>query len=224
MIFTTLPDAILFDFDGVLASSHALHASAWHEAAREQGFEGSLTAMLHRYSGLAPRSIAAGLAGELGGDASRLYARKLAIMAKRAAEVPLLPGAKELLLWCREQKLPHGIASNSPASLVQSILQSHALFDEDMILIGEQEGYLPKPDPAPYLRLFAALGLEHPRHEAWIIEDSLPGIQAAVASKLGPAIGIAREDIPRTRIMEQGASHLFDSPRQLLDTLLKLLD
>lgn len=46
MTFDVAPDAILFDFDGVLAASHALHAGAWHEAAREQGFDAPLSEML----------------------------------------------------------------------------------------------------------------------------------------------------------------------------------
>lgn len=143
-------------------------------------------------------------------------------MTRNASQVPLLSGARELLSWCQEHAIPHGIASNSPASLVRDILQAHQLLTTDMILLGEEEEHPPKPDPGPYLRLFSMLGLERERHTAWIVEDSLPGIRAAVASQLGQTLAIARHDLSRQEVLDEGACHVFESPRDILDLLLSL--
>lgn len=208
-----LPEAILFDFDGVLASSHMHHGRAWRTSYQELRGKPLNIQELIALSGLSPRRIASALAAPHGIDAEALYARKQALMMHSVPELPLLDGAHELLMYLRDTGLPHGIASNSPRELVQSVLAQHDIKVEHVL--GLEDYTEPKPDPEAYLKLGRALGVREMSH-AWVVEDSSPGLKAAVASGAGVVVGMHSHAHDAESLRHHGAHLTMTHPGALL--------
>jgi HAD superfamily hydrolase (TIGR01509 family) len=211
-----LPEAILFDFDGVLASSHVHHGRAWRTSYQELRGEPLDIQELIALSGLSPRRIASALALPHGIDAEALYARKQALMMQAIPELPLLDGARDLLIYLRDINLPHGIASNSPRELVQGVLDQHGVQVEHVL--GLEDYTHPKPDPEAYLKLGRALGVRE-MSRAWVVEDSSPGLKAAVASGAGVVVGMHSHAHDAESLRLHGAHLTMTHPGALLTHL-----
>jgi sugar-phosphatase len=107
-----------------------------------------------------------------------------------------LPGVAEALNAARSANLRVGLASSSPVRLIDTVcevLQIREFFDAICSAANEARG---KPHPDVYLT--AATQLRLAPGSCLVIEDSLPGVQAAKAA------GMIAVAIP--------PSHLFDAP------------
>lgn len=106
------------------------------------------------------------------------------------------PGAVELVsaLHDREDRVPLGIASNSPGALVREALETAGLAGAFEAIIGYDDVRDPKPAPDPYLLCCELLDAD-PRHSV-ALEDSPTGVSAARAAGLY-VIGVpSMPDIP----------------------------
>lgn len=94
------------------------------------------------------------------------------------------PGALDLVraLRRREERLPIGIASNSPRGLVEEALATAGLEGAFDAVIGYDDVSEPKPAPDPYLLCCERLGAEPRRSVA--LEDSPTGVASARAAGL----------------------------------------
>jgi HAD superfamily hydrolase (TIGR01509 family) len=183
----TLPGrfrAVVFDLDGLLLDTepgwhHAeaellrRHGATYTDADETATLGWSVEATVARYAerlGLRDEAVPS-LSAELLELAQREYSRNIAPR----------PGAADLVarLWGR---VPLGIASNTPRSLVLSALESTGLADAfDAIVSGEEVAH-PKPAPDVYLETCRQLNV-HPS-TAIGLEDSAFGISAAKAAGL----------------------------------------
>lgn len=183
------PKGLLFDFDGVIVDSQVAHRAAWHSAAVEIWGDAP-TKYPKELSGRAPREIARYFC-ELHGDIERLeYYLDLKLQHLLAQSEPpvLLPGARDLLEACREKGVPFGIASNAPRDFVTETVRKHNLPVKEMFGVDDYQN--PKPHPEPYFKLAKALGIDKEYFtSAYVFEDSLTGMTAAVASGMN-AIGV----------------------------------
>jgi HAD superfamily hydrolase (TIGR01509 family) len=176
-------EAIVFDNDGLLFDTEA----AWTRA--EQAlFErhGSVFTAEHKSQLLGTSGSAAelkleamlGLPGR--GEALRAELHER-VMAELLAGVPARPGAMELLRAVRGAGLPVGLASNSSRPFVERVLSVTGMHDGpfDVIVTADDVEH-PKPAPDIYLAACAALAAAPGRSAA--LEDSLPGVAAALAA------------------------------------------
>lgn len=216
----TPPGAILFDFDGVLASSHLHHARAWHASYQELCGEQMEATWLPALSGLSPRRIASALAAHRGLDATALYARKQALLMADVTGITLLEGARELLHYLEETFIPWGIASNSPRALVRGVLEHHGV--EVRHVLGLEDYTEPKPAPEAYVKLGRALGVSA-MSTAWVVEDSTPGLEAAVASGAGVVVGICSHYHDMESLRRHGAHLALSHPGALHEHLSALV-
>ena len=177
--WTQWPVACLFDFDGVIVDSHAVHWRAWAQAAQLVAGASVDRAMLAEFSGQAPALIAREIA-RVAGDlalADQIESTKLDYLLQSPAPT-LLPGAREMFDALATRAIPHGIASNAPGAFVRTCIIQLDLSVSHVF--GYDDVSAPKPDPAPYLTLARALGLSPDDFtRAWIFEDSPSGIQSA---------------------------------------------
>ena len=208
------PKAVLFDFDGVVANSTALHHRAWSHVFRQLFGRPLGPFPAEAVSGKAPRLIAAYLA-EQGGNpdlAEQLHDEKLHYLLA-SEPPPLLPGVRALMeaLWKRD--IPYGIASNAPGPFVRWAARRASL--HVAVILGVEDVAAAKPEPTPYLELADQLGVDQSDYPAtWVLEDSRTGMQAAVATDMYP-IGITTHYDAAT-LRAEGARATYATPAALL--------
>ncbi|MBI4386451.1 MAG: HAD-IA family hydrolase [Elusimicrobia bacterium] len=176
----SLPQAVLFDMDGVVADSehqwHLLEGSlfgkilpSWREEDHEK-IVGLGVLDLHRF-----------LVAEFGLQEPR--ERFLSMCDEAAEEVyrkrtTLTPGFLDALEWVRSEKISLGLASSSPRNWVRMVLDRFDLEKKFRVIVtADDVGGEGKPSPAIYLRAAKLLGAEPARCAA--IEDSRHGVLAA---------------------------------------------
>jgi HAD superfamily hydrolase (TIGR01509 family) len=176
-----LPDAVIFDLDGVLVDSERLWNGAKEALVRETGGlwrDESPTVMM----GMSSPEWAAYLHDDLGVpmdvDAiSREVVRRMEEGYRR--DLPLLPGAVEAVrrlaaLW------PLGLASSSNRELIDLVLEVAGFGDAFRVTVSSEEVERGKPAPDVYLAAAERLGVAPERCVA--IEDSSNGLRSAAAA------------------------------------------
>jgi HAD superfamily hydrolase (TIGR01509 family) len=90
-------------------------------------------------------------------------------------ELPLMPGARELLDELRARDVPLALVSASYRALVDAALDDLGAYRFAATISGD-EVRNPKPDPEAYLRAAAAIGV--PPERCIVFEDSASGVAA----------------------------------------------
>lgn len=176
--------AVIFDLDGVLVDATEWHYEALNNALGLFGFEITKEEHVGFYNGLPTTeklkalSDKKGLPKELHDILKKLKRKytdeKVAQLCRPAYE-------KQLMLKAIKNKgYKLACCSNAQKYSVVNMLTFSGIVDFFDLIIGNDEGYLPKPNPDIYLASFEKLGIKP--QEAVIIEDAPHGIQAAQAS------------------------------------------
>mgnify|MGYP001608829674 CR=1 FL=1 len=200
--------ACLFDFDGVITDSFAMHTEGWRQA-----FDAVLACPLpelpyEELSGITAMQLAQRLCKAAGHEdrAEDVLAFKIELMANGTLVPPLRPGVRQVFGWCRCAGIPFGIASNAPISYVRAIVDHHGL-DVDVVL-GYEDVENPKPAPDPYLLCAEKLGIDRSENKRVLVfEDSPTGLGAAVSAGMIP-VGIEAK-VPAAILEKCGASAVY---------------
>jgi HAD superfamily hydrolase (TIGR01509 family) len=168
-------DALLFDFDGVLADTELVHYACWRDALLPFGLEIEWPWYQANCVGIADHVLAPSFGV---GDPPRLVAEKQQRFRDAlAASPPFLPETEALI---RELAVAYKMAvvSSSFRSEIAPPLE-RAQLDHyfGAILCGDDVTRL-KPAPDPYLRAAELLGAVNPL----VIEDSDAGVASAEAA------------------------------------------
>lgn len=168
-------DALLFDFDGVLADTERYHQSAWNEVLKPFGIQFTWDEYLNQCVGVADPIVARNLQLP---EPDRAVARKQALFRQALEESPpFLEETRQLILELAQiQRL--AVVSSSFRREVEPPLIRAGLRDyfEDCIFGDDVERLKPHPDP--YLLAAKRMRLSNPL----VIEDSNAGIAAGRAA------------------------------------------
>jgi HAD superfamily hydrolase (TIGR01509 family) len=178
------PRAILWDMDGVLADTNQLHFATWERVLVEQGipFDRQKFHLIYglKNSDLLPyltdRSFEPGLFEWITNQ------KELAFRQSLHGRLLLLPGVVTWLQRFRTLGYKQAVASSAPPENVEALvdeLNIRKYFDA-LVTPGDLPG---KPNPAVFL--LAASRLEVPASHCVVIEDSIPGIEAARSAGMG---------------------------------------
>src|ERR1700709_461855 len=173
--------AVLWDMDGTLADSEALHLS-------------TLIAVLARHGIAAGDELQASIFGKTGREVHAYCCERFGVdfdygpwtMARARhylSEAPKMqprPGALGVYRAVRAAGTRQAIVSNSPRMLLEAGLRALDLQDPQLISISINDVRAGKPDPEPYQR--AAWLLRVNPGEAIVVEDSPTGARAAIAA------------------------------------------
>ncbi|MBL0156566.1 MAG: HAD family phosphatase [Bryobacterales bacterium] len=176
------PEAILFDFDGVLADTEPLHWQCWGEVIRPLGMSISWQNYQDHCIGISDRDFLETL-GRVShppraiDELWPLYPLKKKMLAERACTGNLVSAEmKALLLELSAYQL--AVVTSSATLEIQAILQAENILDLfGTCVYGDQVRNL-KPNPEPYLTAMERLGVTR----AIVLEDSGPGIQSGKAA------------------------------------------
>ena len=174
--------ALIFDMDGVIIDSSAVHREAWTAFTRRFGVE--MTEEMHQRtygwrndaivreffgSDLSPEEVAA-----RGAAKEELYRE----MAGRRLEELLVPGLR--LFLERYRGTPMGLASNAERANIDLILDRAGLRSYFQVVVDGQQVTHAKPHPEIYQR--TAQELNTPAADCIVFEDSYSGVEAARAA------------------------------------------
>lgn len=207
-----LPDAVVFDNDGLLLDTESVWTRAEEDLFERRGLE--FTPADKRELVGTSAEIAGGILerrlGEPGRAAELIEELNVLVVAELEHGVEAMIGARELLERLRERGTPIGLVSNSPLRFVQrsiEIVGFESLFD---VILSAHEVAAPKPAPDPYLEACRRLGVE-PGPSVVALEDSPTGVAAARAAGL-TVIGVPSVE----GVALEEAHHLAES---LLDSV-----
>ena len=188
--------AVLFDMDGLLVDSEPLWfvverevaerlGAPWGEADQEALIGGSLERTVSYLLAKAGRPVIAGRE-----EVARWLVDGMARLVLGRG-LPLQPGAARLLAALEAAGVPCALVTASSRAIMDAVLKVTRL-SFGVTVCGEdvQRG---KPDPEPYLRAAALLGV--PPARSVVLEDSPTGIAAARAAGC-PVIAVPSVPVP----------------------------
>ena len=176
-----MPEAVIFDLDGVLVDSEQLWNRAKEDLVHCTGGRWRDDAP-HAMMGMSSPEWARYLRDELGvprelteisddvvGRIEQLY----------RAELPVLPGAGDAVR-ALHRRWPLGLASSSNREIIDLVLKLAGLESEFAVTVSSEEVARGKPAPDVYLQVTTRLAANPERCVA--IEDSSNGLRAAAAA------------------------------------------
>ncbi|MBV9828664.1 MAG: HAD family hydrolase [Alphaproteobacteria bacterium] len=215
---------VIFDCDGVLIDSEPIVNRAHAETLNASGFTVGEVDLLARFCGMSDKDMLATLEREHHRSLPPDYRDRVAAVVAREYRISLkaMDGVAEVLA---QLDLPFCVASSSVPAQIRLGLEvtglinffGDRLFSATMVARGK---------PAPDLFLYAAEQMRAAPRTCVVVEDSLPGVTAAVAAGM-VAIGFTGGDhcLPGhgTRLRGVGAALVVEHMSQLPAAFVSLL-
>ncbi|HEX6434134.1 MAG TPA: HAD family phosphatase [Gemmatimonadales bacterium] len=179
---------ILFDFNGVIVDDEAQHCDALMATLAEYGYSLDQETYYREYLGFDDRECFRFTFARMGlpqNDAAiaEAVARKHAAYQRAVnASMRLVPGADEFVENAALDGFQLAIVSGALRKEIELVLELADLRPHFAHIIAAEDVAACKPDPRGYTRALEMLDLE-PRR-CVVIEDSMPGLQAARAAGL----------------------------------------
>ena len=173
-------ELVIFDCDGVLVDTERIANQALADLVTEVGLPTSLEDSLDTFMGRSLADIVVDVEDRLGrsvGDdfADRYYARIFAVFDQGVDAIPGVEAVLADLRW------PCCVASNGPHAKMERTLSGSGLARfVDGRVFSAHDVAQGKPAPDLFLHAAAALGAEPGR--CVVVEDSVHGVEAAVAA------------------------------------------
>jgi len=193
-------DGAIFDWDGVVVASAALHIASWTQLAAAEGHPPP------RVPGLG----GLGLKGELvvaellrwtqePTEIQRLLRRKEELFRERVlrGELAAVPGVKAFLDALRTAGIPAAVGSSAPRQNITACAAALGLTGCFAAVVAAEDVGRGKPDPEVFLKAAERLGC--PARHCVVFEDAPAGLAAACAAGMA-CVGVLttrpREELP----------------------------
>jgi HAD superfamily hydrolase (TIGR01509 family) len=180
--------AIVFDFDGVIADSEPLHLRAFQQTLAEEQIELTGRDYFSRYLGYDDVGLVQALAADRGMPMSErqitaLIARKgVRLQEMLQGDHVLFPGAIDFIR-AAAAAVPIAIASGALKHEIEEIVEAAGIRPLFGAIVSSGDTPQSKPSPAPYLLAFERLcqvsGRDLDRRRSVAIEDSKWGLESA---------------------------------------------
>ncbi len=208
-----MPDAVLFDQDGVLVDSEGAWDAARRAVVAENGGhwkEEATRAMM----GMSAPEWSRYLRDELGvglspGEISDRVVERL--LTGYEASLPLLPGAVEAVRRVAQWR-PVGLASSANREVIDAVLAESGLDGVFGATVSGEEVARGKPAPDIYLEAARRLGVDATRSAA--VEDSTNGLRSAAAAGM-LVVALPNREFPPAPEAVDLAAVVLDSLEEL---------
>lgn len=185
-------EAVIFDFDGVIADSEMLHLSAFNSVIAPFGMEISKADYFKNYLGLSDFDLFKLLANEglLNIDTAQideLAVQKNLIFEELAQmRAPIIAGVSDVLDMLSESNIPMAICSGALLGEIELILERSGLSHFFEVIVSAEQVKKGKPHPEGFELTLKRLnhGRANPitADKCVVIEDSHWGLEAAAAA------------------------------------------
>jgi HAD superfamily hydrolase (TIGR01509 family) len=209
-------NVFVFDLDGTLVDSVYQHVLAWQEAMEDAGIELSVW-RIHRRMGMSGGLFVGALLRELGRPVeaelvARLQQAHAQAYRRRAGQVRLLPGARELLAHLTRAGVPWAVATSGLRTAAEPALRLLEV-PAGVPVVTRDQVERAKPDPDLFLAAAERLGADVA--DAVVVGDSVWDLLAARRARaLG--IGLLSGGYGREELERAGAYRVYDDPADLL--------
>jgi len=166
-------DALLFDFDGVLADTEPLHFECWSEVLKPFGIELDWEFYRLHWVGISDRA----LAERFGVGLPECEQKQALFRARLETDPPFHPSTLDLVKDLHDN-FNMAVVSSSLRSEVEPPLARAGIRSCFHAMVCGQEVIRLKPAPDPYLRAAGLLG----SHQPLVIEDSDAGVASGRAA------------------------------------------
>ena len=187
-----MPDAVIFDFDGVVVDSEPIHLMAFRRVLRPAGVTLTDKDYYGRYLGYDDHDCFQAAGKDNGADFSEqqiaeMTAAKTAIVKNAIAEsIQPQPGAVELIAAAAEAGIPLAVCSGALRDEIELAAATIDVRETFVTIVSAEDVSRGKPDPEGYrlvlARLDDALGRKLAAGCCVVIEDAPAGIEAAKAA------------------------------------------
>jgi phosphoglycolate phosphatase len=212
---------VLFDLDGTLVDSLPDIGWALNSALAEVGRSPLSLPVVRTLIGegvmrLAARALALGPGAPHSAEEARaLGERTRAIYREHPCrESRVFPGIRAAIGALREapgRRL--GVITNKPGDVTRPLLAALKLTDAFDVILGDGEGFPPKPDPAGAVALAARFGLGGA--QVLIVGDGVPDLQLAAALG-GQAAAVTWGYNDRAVLAALSPAYVIDAPAELM--------
>jgi len=210
--------AFLFDLDGTLVDSVYQHVLSWREALDAQGIKLSVW-RIHRKIGMSGGLFTNQLLRETGVEISQervelLQQSHAEAYARRAQTVCPLPGARELLSWLTDARIPWAIATSGRMQTARVGLDTLRVDPKRVPVITRDVVRYAKPDPDLFIAAAERLGVSI--GAAIVVGDSIWDMLAATRCRaLG--VGMLSGGYGAEELRQAGAIRVYEDPADLLN-------
>ena len=181
------PVAVIFDMDGLMLDTESLGPQTWRDAAETIGVDFDLR-LLPSMIGRNYRDCREMLREHYGPayPVEQLTAACLtsfdAIVARQG--IAQKPGLRELLDWLEQENVVRAVATSTRRDRAEAQLTQQGLIASFATLVGGNE--VERGKPAPDIFLLAASRIDVEAADCVVLEDSEPGVRAALAAGMMP--------------------------------------
>lgn len=191
-----LPQALLFDFDGVLADTEPIHWACWRDLLAPEGIDLDWDYFERECIGLSDREFLEAVARRAASPRTvdellPLYPLKKKMFADESLRRRLISDATVECLKSLSDKLMAVVTSSVKQEIEPILLKENVHSLMETCVYGDEVPRL-KPAPDPYRIAMERLGVS----SAVVFEDSKAGVQSALAAGC-EVVQVARtEDLP----------------------------
>jgi HAD superfamily hydrolase (TIGR01509 family) len=197
---------VIFDMDGVLVDSHAVHRKAWRRFFQTLGRVVPEPELDFVLDGRKRRDILRHFLGDsTEADLEEFGRRKDCIFRQMRLDVAPVPGAVQMVRELHGHGAVLALATCASRSRARSTLVDLGLLNCFQQVVTGEDVLLGKPDAAIYRLAGSRIGIE-PEY-LLAVEDAISGIRAAVGASLS-CLGVASHESPES-LAAAGAAHVI---------------
>ena len=172
--------AVIFDLDGVVADSHPIHEVAWKSLLAEAGLNPDSVNVDFLYAGHPRRAILKHYLGTLNDSEIQHWSRRKDELYESAAKnLQTKPGIPRVLAELHDAGIGCALATSAGRKRTLESLKLLGISQYFSVVITGDD--VPNPKPAPDIFLIAARKIGVGPEDSVVVEDSVAGVQAAVA-------------------------------------------
>lgn len=205
---------VIFDFDGTLVDSEPCIAEALERALRDRRCPCRIGELKHALG--APldaviNAVSPGLHAELVDGVAADYRRHYSALEPHL--VNLFPGIDDALEELRAVGTRMAIATNKFTPGTRATVARLGIADRIEVIVGADQVQQPKPAPDMAHRVLALTGT--PAEQALVVGDTVFDLHMAREAGIA-SCGVTWGNEAGVALSAAGASHLIDSPEQLI--------
>jgi HAD superfamily hydrolase (TIGR01509 family) len=207
---------VIFDCDGVLVDSEPLANASFSAALKAVGLDWTIEETMRRLMGRSVKSCVEICEAELGCKLPDDFVEALQAQTyQRFRDAPLQPvqGVKGAVLALQQAGLDTCVASSGAVEKMRFTLGLTGLWD----LFGGRvfsSSQVPRGKPFPDLFLHAAIRMNVQPFDCVVVEDSVPGVQAAKSAGMR-ALAYAGASYADADALEKAGGFLFNDMKDL---------